>query len=90
MAQYSYLGPLSLQYIYIYIYDNTLKISRLDASGLNDLKGLKKKNKESRETRVDRPKSFDDEVSFSLQTPNFWELCKREKLTLFLRRGVFI
>ena len=35
--------------------DKALKISRLDASGLNDLKGLKKKNKESKKTEVDQP-----------------------------------
>ena len=39
-------------------FDNALKISRLDASGLNDLMGLKKKNKESRETRIDGPQTL--------------------------------
>ena len=34
---------------------DALKIRRLDASGLNDLMGLKKKNKELRETRIDWP-----------------------------------
>ena len=35
---------------------NAQKISRLDVSGFNDLEGLKKENKESKETRVDRLK----------------------------------
>ena len=35
--------------------DDARKISRLDASGLNDLKGLKKENNESKETGVVRP-----------------------------------
>ena len=36
--------------------DNTLKINRVDASGLNDLKGLKKENTESEGTGIDWPK----------------------------------
>ena len=38
--------------------DDALKISRLNASGLNDLEGLKKKNKQSKETGGDRPRTL--------------------------------
>ena len=38
--------------------DNAQKISRLDASGFNDLEGLKKENKESKAIGVDRPKTL--------------------------------
>ena len=38
--------------------DNAKQISRLDDSGFNDLEGLKKENKESEETEVDRPKTL--------------------------------
>ena len=34
--------------------DDAQKINRLDDSGLNDLEGLKKENKESKETGVNR------------------------------------
>ena len=40
---------------YMFFY-NAQKISRLDVSGFNDLEGLKKENKKSKETRVDRLK----------------------------------
>ena len=38
--------------------DNAQKISRLDASSLNDLEGMKKENKESKEIGVDRPQTL--------------------------------
>ena len=68
--------------------NNALKISRLNVSGLNDLNGVKKENKESKESGLTSQKSSDNEVSFSLPKfgiPNFWELCKRINLLFFVR-----
>ena len=38
--------------------DDVRKISRLDVSDLNDLEGLKKENKKSKETGVNWPKTL--------------------------------
>ena len=42
----------------VLLLDNNHKISRPNALGLNDLEGLKKENKESKETGVDRPQTL--------------------------------
>ena len=47
-----------LAYLLCLLFDNILKISRLDASSLKDLKGLKKKNKKSMETGVNRSQTL--------------------------------
>ena len=50
----------------IYIYD-AQKISRLNVSGFNDLKGLKRKTNNQRKPRLTSQEPSDDEVSFSLK-----------------------
>ena len=47
-----------LAYLLCLLFDNILKISRLDASSLKDIKGLKKKNKKSMETGVNRSQTL--------------------------------
>ena len=47
-----------LAYLLCLLFDNILKINRLDASSLKDLKGLKKKNKKSMETGVNRSQTL--------------------------------
>ena len=47
-----------LAYLLCLLFDNILKISRLDASSLKDMKGLKKKNKKSMETGVNRSQTL--------------------------------
>ena len=67
--------------------DNTQNISRLDASGLNDLEGLKKeKKKNQRWLGLTDHKPSGDEVSFSLQNLELQisQNCLKGKTYLYL------
>ena len=66
--------------------DNAQKISRLNASGLNDLEGLKRKTKNQRRPGLTGHKPSDDEVSFSLQNLELqiFGNCVKENTCLYL------
>ena len=48
-------------------FDDAQKISRLNASGFNDLEGLKRKINNQRKPGLTGQEPSDDEVSFSLK-----------------------
>ena len=68
--------------------DDAQEISRLNASGFNDLKDLKRKRNNQKRPVVTSQESSDDEVSFSLQNLEFQfsrSFVKRKNLPLFVR-----
>ena len=68
------------------MFDDVQKISRLDASGFNDLEGLKRKTNNQRRPGLTGQEPSDDEVSFSLQNLEFQfsRNCVKEKTCLYL------